>query len=79
MTERNAKRSGDGQIIQSDDASWILEEANCPILQSDVAYPHSCECEMAMFAEVLDAKIQRVECMAEGGRTYRFRIMKTDR
>lgn len=70
------KRGYMTNLYQSDDESWILEEANCPILKVAVAYPHACQCEMAMFAEVLDAKIQRVECMAEGGRTCRFRIMK---
>ncbi|MBD2866948.1 helix-turn-helix transcriptional regulator [Paenibacillus arenilitoris] len=70
------KRGYMTSLYRSDDAMWILEEANCPILQVAASFRHACQCEMALFAEVLGAKVQRLECMAEGRRTCKYRIME---
>lgn len=65
-------------LYKSEDQVWVLEEANCPILQIAVSYPHACQCEMALFTEVLGTKVQRMSCMAEGGRICQYRIMNTE-
>ncbi|XID90439.1 helix-turn-helix transcriptional regulator [Paenibacillaceae bacterium WGS1546] len=69
------KRGYMTSLYRNEEETWILEEANCPIFQVATSFPHACQCERALFAEVLGAKVQRMECMAEGGRTCKYRIM----
>lgn len=70
------KRGYMTSLYRSEGETWILEEANCPILQVATSFSYACQYEMALFAEVLGTKVQRMECMAEGGRTCKYRIMK---
>ncbi|MFU1793895.1 helix-turn-helix transcriptional regulator [Paenibacillus azoreducens] len=55
---------------------YMFEEANCPVLQIAAHYPQVCRCELALFSGVLDAYVERTECMAEGGTKCRYLIMK---
>ncbi|MBG9792711.1 transcriptional regulator [Paenibacillus dendritiformis] len=57
----------------SDESFW-LEEAHCPIAQVAAKHSPPCQCELALFADLLQADVERTECMADGGRKCMFRI-----
>ncbi|WP_251037583.1 helix-turn-helix transcriptional regulator [Paenibacillus albidus] len=57
------------------DGSYVLREYNCPIRQVASQYRKACECEQSLFEELLDAKVTRSECMAEGGGCCRYSIV----
>lgn len=59
---------------KEEDGSYILREYNCPIRQVAAEYRKACECEQHLFEELLDAKVVRSECMAEGGQCCRYAI-----
>lgn len=46
---------------------FVLQEFNCPISQVANQYNEACECEQQLFEELLDAKVERTECLAKGG------------
>ncbi|MBN3525258.1 helix-turn-helix transcriptional regulator [Paenibacillus apiarius] len=54
--------------------SFWLEEANCPISYVAAKYSPPCQCELALFADLLEAEVERTECMAQGGRKCMYRI-----
>ncbi|MEK8127252.1 metalloregulator ArsR/SmtB family transcription factor [Paenibacillus filicis] len=56
------------------DGSYMLEEANCPVALIASLYPQVCSCEQALFAELLEAHVERTACMAEGGAKCRYLI-----
>ncbi|WP_238655948.1 helix-turn-helix transcriptional regulator [Paenibacillus piscarius] len=59
---------------KEEDGSYVLREYNCPIRQVAAEYRKACECEQHLFEELLDAKVIRSECMAEGGQCCRYAI-----
>lgn len=59
---------------KEEDGSYVLREYNCPIRQVAAQYRKACECEQHLFEELLDAKVIRSECMAEGGQCCRYAI-----
>ncbi|NHN31363.1 helix-turn-helix transcriptional regulator [Paenibacillus agricola] len=46
---------------------YIINEHNCPISQVANQYNHACHCELLMFETLLDANVQRTECLVKGG------------
>ncbi|MNO18883.1 HTH domain protein [compost metagenome] len=59
---------------QEEDGSYVMQEYNCPIRQVATQYRNACQCEQALFEELLGAKVTRTECMAEGGQSCRYAI-----
>jgi len=45
---------------------FTLKEYNCPISQVAKEYIHACDCELSLFKKVLDAHVERNECIAQG-------------
>ncbi|MCE3200256.1 helix-turn-helix transcriptional regulator [Paenibacillus sonchi] len=60
---------------QEEDGSYVMQEYNCPIRQVATQYRKACQCEQALFEELLGAKVTRTECMAEGGQSCRYAII----
>jgi predicted ArsR family transcriptional regulator len=47
--------------------AYRLYEYNCPIAQVAKRYRQACHCEKQLFEQLLDAKVERTECLADGG------------
>ena len=47
--------------------AFALHEYNCPIAQIASRYRQACHCEQQLFASLLDADVERTECLADGG------------
>lgn len=60
---------------REEDGSYVIREYNCPIRQVATQYRKACQCEHSLFEELLDAKVTRNECMAEGGHCCRYAIV----
>ncbi|RUS48676.1 metalloregulator ArsR/SmtB family transcription factor [Cohnella sp. AR92] len=60
------------------DGSYRLHEYNCPIAQVANRYREACRCEKRLFGDLLDADVERTECLADGGMrcTYLIRAAK---
>lgn len=56
------------------DGVFELTEYNCPIYQVASSYKHACTCELRLFESVLDAKVERTECLASDGKKCVYRI-----
>ncbi|MCZ8512002.1 transcriptional regulator [Paenibacillus filicis] len=52
---------------QPEEGMFVFREHNCPIAQVAQQYQHACSCELAMFRKLLDAEVERTECLAKGG------------
>lgn len=64
------------ELRKDADGNYWLEEANCPIARVAARYQQACQCELSLFSEVLQTRVERVECMAEGGKKCLYRIEK---
>jgi len=53
---------------------YRLHEYNCPIAQVAKPYQQACACELQLFAELLQTKVERTECLAKGGGKCTYRI-----
>ena len=51
-----------------------LTEYNCPIYQVASNYRHACTCELRLFETLLDANIERTECLTSSGNKCVYRI-----
>lgn len=52
---------------QTDDGKYVIKEHNCPISQVANQYNQACSCELELFSSLLQAKVERTECLASGG------------
>jgi predicted ArsR family transcriptional regulator len=52
---------------QQSEGRFVLSEHNCPITQVANLYQQACHCELSLFERLLDAKVERTECLAKGG------------
>ncbi|MNO64484.1 DeoR-like helix-turn-helix domain protein [compost metagenome] len=52
---------------QVEENHFILKEHNCPISQIANQYNHACQCELQLFESLLDANVERTECLAQEG------------
>ncbi|WP_373232877.1 helix-turn-helix transcriptional regulator [Cohnella sp.] len=59
---------------KSSDEEYILTEYNCPISQIANKYNHACNCELKLFESLLEAEIDRTDCLANGGKKCVYRI-----
>nr|WP_224753561.1 metalloregulator ArsR/SmtB family transcription factor [Paenibacillus terricola] len=55
------------EVEQLPTGNYRLHEFNCPIAQVAKPYQQACACELQLFAELLQAKVERTECLAKGG------------
>lgn len=46
--------------------AYIFSEHNCPISQVANTFGQACQCELALFRNLLDANVERTECLAKG-------------
>ena len=53
--------------MESRDEHFLLKEYNCPISQVASRYEEACESEKKLFEQLLDANVERLECLAKGG------------
>ncbi|GAB2699869.1 helix-turn-helix transcriptional regulator [Paenibacillus thermoaerophilus] len=53
---------------RTENGDFLLKEHNCPISVIANQYRHACRCELELFQSLLDADVDRTECLAEGGR-----------
>ncbi|WP_028546621.1 helix-turn-helix transcriptional regulator [Paenibacillus taiwanensis] len=63
-------------LERNGDDSYSFEEANCPIYQIAVRYRQACACELALFAELLDADVKRLQCIADGDTICQYLVAK---
>lgn len=63
--------------VENQGEELILHEYNCPIAQVAVRYEHACQCELALFQELLLADVERTECLAKGGMKCTYRITRS--
>lgn len=59
---------------QNDQGELMIYEHNCPITQVANAFNQACRCELSLFRELLDASVERTECLAKGGTCCTYRI-----
>lgn len=59
---------------REEDGGYVINEYNCPIARVACRYGHACRSELEMFGELLGASVQRVECLANGGRKCKYVI-----
>lgn len=61
--------------------SFELHEYNCPISQVADMYEQACNCELSLFQSLLEADVQRRDCLAKGGArcTYTIKEAHQDR
>ncbi|MEF2964615.1 metalloregulator ArsR/SmtB family transcription factor [Paenibacillus sp. M1] len=66
------------EFKQQEDGDLVLMEYNCPISQIANRYTHACECELKLFESLLDASVERTECLAQEGRRCTY-VIKSGR
>lgn len=59
---------------QDEQGNYVINEFNCPIAQVANKYNHPCQSELALFGELLDAEVERVECLAKDGKKCKYII-----
>lgn len=64
---------------QEADGEYVLTEHNCPIFKVAGRYNHACTCERNLFASLLDAEVERTECLADGDLHCVYRIRERAR
>ncbi|WP_059052252.1 helix-turn-helix transcriptional regulator [Paenibacillus senegalimassiliensis] len=67
------------ELTQNDQGDYVLMEHNCPIAQIANQYNHACECELHLFESLLDAKVERTECLAQQGKKCVYIIRQESR
>ena len=72
-----ALRDQDGFMArcrQDADGGWVISEHNCPFRRVVDANPEICAAELCLFADLLQADVQRRRWMAEAGSVCEFVI-----
>jgi len=59
---------------QDEQGNYVINEFNCPIAQVANKYNHACQSELALFGELLNADVERVECLAKDGKKCKYII-----
>lgn len=59
---------------RSVNGGYELTEYNCPILRVADHYNHACTCELRLFESLLDAAVERTECLAADGKKCVYHI-----
>jgi predicted ArsR family transcriptional regulator len=55
------------ELEQKSDEEFVLSEHNCPITQVANQFQQACSCELKLFQRLLDANVERTECLSKGG------------
>jgi predicted ArsR family transcriptional regulator len=61
---------------KDENGEYVLTEYNCPIYQVAGRYKQACTCERSLFASLLDAEVERTDCLADGGSKCVYRIRR---
>ncbi|EOS57943.1 helix-turn-helix transcriptional regulator [Paenibacillus barengoltzii] len=67
------------ELQETDGGEYVLMEHNCPISQIANRYNHACDCELKLFESLLDADVDRTECLAQQGRKCVYVIRQRER
>lgn len=67
------------ELQETDGGEYVLMEHNCPISQIANRYNHACDCELKLFESLLDADVERTECLAQQGRKCVYVIRQRER
>lgn len=59
---------------KKDDGGYVLNEFNCPITQVANQYDEACSCELNLFRNLLQADVERTECISKGGGKCSYKI-----
>lgn len=59
---------------KQEDGGYVLNEYNCPITQVANQYDDACKCELALFRTLLEADVERTECISKGGGKCSYKI-----
>lgn len=62
------------KVERDREGHYILEEYNCPIAEVAKQYQDACRCEMALFEDLLETRVERTECLTKGGRKCKYII-----
>lgn len=77
VSELAAIQNDGGYMVEVESASgreYLLHEYNCPIARIAERYEQACECELALFRDLLETDVERIECLAKGGNKCTYRI-----
>ncbi|WP_258171342.1 metalloregulator ArsR/SmtB family transcription factor [Paenibacillus sp. R14(2021)] len=76
VSELAAIQNDGGYMVQVESSGndLVLHEYNCPIAQVANRYQQACQCELSLFQQLLEAKVERTECLAKGGGKCSYRI-----
>jgi predicted ArsR family transcriptional regulator len=80
VTELAAIQNAGGYMVEvetGEHGEHVLNEYNCPIAQVASRYQQACSCELALFEKLLNAPVERTECLAKGGNKCSYRITQT--
>jgi predicted ArsR family transcriptional regulator len=66
----------DWSQTQDDNDTYTFSEHNCPIAQVANTFGQACQCELALFRNLLDANVERTECLAKGANKCVYIISK---
>lgn len=66
------------QLERQDEGEFVLTEYNCPIAQVAGQYNEACQCELTLFEKLLDADVERTECLTKGGAKCTYVIRKAN-
>lgn len=78
VAELAAIQNDGGYMVQVEEAAegLVLHEYNCPIAQVAGRYQQACQCELALFEQLLGTDVERTECLAKGGGKCSYRIAR---
>ena len=62
------------EVETKDQEGYFLHEYNCPITGVAGKYEQACNCELALFQGLLEAVVERTECLAKGGARCTYAI-----
>jgi predicted ArsR family transcriptional regulator len=65
------------EVEERPEGGYVLHEYNCPIKDVADQYQQACSCELALFASLLDAEVDRTECLAKGGGRCSYEIKRS--
>jgi predicted ArsR family transcriptional regulator len=67
------------ELQETEGGEYMLMEHNCPISQIANRYNHACDCELNLFESLLDADVERTECLAQQGKKCVYVIRQRNR
>jgi predicted ArsR family transcriptional regulator len=59
---------------KKEDGGYVFNEYNCPITQVANQYDDACKCELSLFKTLLEADVERTECISKGGGKCSYQI-----